>query len=530
MKKAITTVHTIIVILGLLATAGWSAYYLYSQRQFNSENSIKRLPALVERVSSSLERSDTLYDRSFGEEIKQIFAENKDIIALSVYSYDTGVDYFYSRNAQVKVAGENPDSVTGSPEYKGISFSNAIGTVPLQIANKPGSNIDVVFTVLPRTSIFYVLKISLLAVIVLFIITLILIIAFSLSRDSSPKASESDEEEFDSEAGFSVSEPDDSGFDSSFDSDDFSSADDMTIDSELSLDNDSFSMDEEPLDSSDDFDLDLPSDDEFSTDDLDLDLPSGNEPEDTEFKLDDSFDDDLGDLDLPDDDGSDDFSLDEELADIPAEEDLLSMEHEETSSDLSELDMDSDMDLSEDDFDLPEGEDDLMAEEPESLNSDSSEPTLYNPETGLGWEAFLEERLGLELERSASFDQDLVLVMIREIGDSSDMENISSIVREEYSYHDLIFEAGSNTLALIEPNKDLDEAIGDAQSLVKKISSETSSANIKCGLSSRNGRLITGKRLINEADTSLNKADEENPIVGFRSDPERFREYLGKSN
>ena len=546
MKKAITTVHTIIVILGLLATAGWSAYYLYSQRQFNYENSVKRLPVLVDKVSSSLEEQETLYHRAFGDEIKQIFTENKDIVALSIYSYETGVDYFYSRNAQVKVVGDNPDSVTGSPEYKGVSFSNAVGTVPLQIGSRTGSNVDIIFTVLPRISIFYVLKISLLAVIVLFVITLILIIAFSLSKEKSKSSSLQPDESFSSEDDSMESFDSGSPFDNEPVDDDFGS-DDFSMDSELSLDDESFSSDTEDFSapSTDDFDLDLPGEEDFSTDDLDLELPSEEAELDSDFSL----DDDLSDLDLPDvegddsfDDTLDDFSIEDEIPDLPEEEDLMSMDHEETSADLPELDLDSDMpedldmELSDDDFDLPEIDDsdlDLPEDEEfsdEPIEKKASEPTLYNPETGLGWEAFLEERLGLELERSASFDQDLVLLMIRDIGDASDMESVSSIVREEYSYHDLIFEAGNNTLALIEPNKDLDEAIGDAQSLIKKISIETPDANIKCGISSRNGRLITGKRLINEADTSLNKADEENPIVGFRSDPERFREYLGKTN
>lgn len=522
MKKAITTVHTIIVILGLLATAGWSGYYLYNQRQFNTENNASRLPALVQRVSGSLSNSETLYDKGFGEDIKQIFTENKDIIALSIYSYDTGIEYFYSRNGQVKIASEESDALEQNPEYKGLSFSNSIGSVPLQIKNKPGSNIDIIFTVLPRTSVFYVLKIALLAVIILFIITLILIVAFSLSKEKAPrKKSEKDwNEDSDSASDFSDALAEDMR-ESSLDEESF--GDDSFGDD--SFGNDSLSDDSFSSDDSSDFSVD---------DDLDFDLPS-DEPApalDSDFSMDD--DDFSLDTDL------DDMNLEDSIPDIPDEEDLLGMDHEELPSD--DFEDSAATDDSADDFEFPTddslfdemssddlGIDDSHLDEIEPAAGEGS-PTLYNPETGLGWEAFLDERLGLELERSASFDQDLVLLMIRDMGNESEMEQISAAVREEYSYHDLIFEAGKNSLALIEPNKDLDDAISDAQSLIKKLEQESGFSNLKCGLSSRNGRLITGKRLIKEADTSLNKADEENPIVGFRSDPEKFREYLSNKS
>ncbi|QEN07403.1 GGDEF domain-containing protein [Oceanispirochaeta crateris] len=512
MKKAITTVHTIIVILGLLATAAWSATYLYNQRQFNSEKNNQRIPSLVKEVTNSLSSSETLYNKDFGDEIKRIFSENEDITALTIYSYDTGIEYFYSRNGQVSIIN-SANGISQNPEYKGLSFSNSIGSIPLSIKDKPGTNADFIFTVLPRTSIFYVLKISLLAVIILFVITLILIVAFSLSKSKNEDEDEDEDEDIPEwEKNDSQSDPSsldsmhsNDGFDDydsesqtqSEGSDDFASSSDFSLDDDLGLD----SME-----------------DDKNLNDLSIDSA-------------DSFDDlDFGDVDEFD---SDDLNLEDTIPDIPDSEDLVGMDHEELPSSDSMDDLDND-------FDLPEEEDlfDDMSSDDFDLNqeeippvSTSSTPSLYNPETGLGWESFMEERLGLELERSASFDQDLVLLMIRsQSADKEDMDKISSIIKDVYSYQDLIFEAGHDSLALIEPNKDLDEAILGIQSLFKRFETEMDISGIKCGLSSRNGRLITGKRLIKEADSSLNKADDENPIVGFRSDPEKFRDFLSHSS
>ena len=527
MKKAITTVHTIIVILGLLATAAWSGYYLYNQRQFNSERNAQRVPVLLEKVGDALSSSETLYDKQFGSSVRTLFSENQDIMALSIYSYDTGIEYFYSRNGQISIKAADTDSVDQNPVYKGLSFSHSIASVPLSLKDKPGTNMDFVFNVMPRTSIFYVLRIALLAVIVLFILTLILIVAFSLSKNKEPAVSNDDWSESDPEdLSDTLAEPDVDA--SSFD-DDFSDSVsfDEPLGDESSSENMDFSLPEDESfsdDMSDDFseeisdDLSFDNDDSLSDDsDLaDLDLP------DDDFDMDSSDDFNLDDLDEtePDNLDLDDLNLEESIPDIPDAEDLDAMDHEEASS--SE---DDDFSFLEDDLPL----DEVLEDTPSETAAPDAEPTLYNPETGLGWEAFLEERLGLELERAASFDQDLVLLMIRKSTDV-DMELVSSKTKELYSYQDLIFEAGEDALALIDPNKDLDEAIENVQSLFKKLESEDGITGLSCGLSSRNGRLITGKRLIHEADTSLNKCDEDNPIVGFRSDPDRFREYLSKNS
>jgi len=527
MKKAITTVHTIIVILGLLSTAGWSVYYLYNQRQFNSETNAARIPGLVKEVTSAMDSSQSLYDKGFGEDIKKIFSVNQDIIALSIYSYDTGIEYFYSKNGQIGIKNNDSQNLNQTPVYSGLSFSNSIGSTPLYLKEKPGTNIDFIFNVLPRSSVFYVLKISLLAVIVLFVITLFLIVAFSLSKGKKSVEGESEwdnQEDFDdpdSSQEYNRTIEDDSLEANSFDDLDHQDSDDL-----------GFEMSDDTHDSvSDDLDFEMPDDTHDSvSDDLDFEIPDDNHgSESDDFGLDDSLN--LDDLDMEDglsEEFNDNLNLEDSIPDIPDTEDLLGMDHEEMSDSGDQ-----------EDFNFPQEEDlfdemssdDLGLDELNSKDEDPSAPTLYNPDTGLGWESFLEERLGLELERSASFDQDLVLVMIsNDLESNVEMEKISAIVKDVYSYQDLIFEAGKNGLALIEPNKDLDEAIMDVQNLFKRMEQEMDITGLKCGLSSRNGRLITGKRLIKEADTSLNKSDEENPIVGFRSDPERFREYLSHSS
>ena len=52
-------------------------------------------------------------------------------------------------------------------------------------------------------------------------------------------------------------------------------------------------------------------------------------------------------------------------------------------------------------------------------------------------------------------------------------------------------------------------------------------ADIWSGLSSRNGRLVDGKRIMGECIAALGRARKTGSrIVGFEPDPDRYRNYL----
>ncbi len=129
-------------------------------------------------------------------------------------------------------------------------------------------------------------------------------------------------------------------------------------------------------------------------------------------------------------------------------------------------------------------------------------------------------RLELELERAASFNQDLSLLIFS--GKSDTEENI----RNSYTYEDLVFPLENGNVAVIEINKDLDTSLSLTEGFVKKRIETNGSRDLRVGIASRNGRLISAGRLFNEGENALEKTDAEKNIVAFRSDPEKYREYL----
>jgi len=159
-------------------------------------------------------------------------------------------------------------------------------------------------------------------------------------------------------------------------------------------------------------------------------------------------------------------------------------------------------DLSNDDFSFEEPEQDELPEE--TANTDSS----------------FRERLEKELERSASFNQDLSLLIF------SGNPDADNFIKDFFKFDDLIFKLTNGNTAVIEVNRDLDSSMAVAEEMIKEYINKTFDKNLKAGISSRNGRLINAENLITEAESALQKTTGEETIVGFRSDPEKYRIFI----
>lgn len=163
---------------------------------------------------------------------------------------------------------------------------------------------------------------------------------------------------------------------------------------------------------------------------------------------------------------------------------------------------------------------------------------LFDPETGLCWESYLRERLDAELKRSASFEQDLSLLIANfdrcERG-GEEYNLFAKTTQEFFSFKDLSFQFGKSGVSVILPNMDVDHAIRMSEELLKKLTfllqgrkDGLSYLDLFIGLSSRSGRLVEADRMVGEAMAALRKAREERDtrIMAFRPDPEKFRAFL----
>ena len=140
-----------------------------------------------------------------------------------------------------------------------------------------------------------------------------------------------------------------------------------------------------------------------------------------------------------------------------------------------------------------------------------------------------------ELKKSASFDQDLSLTLIGSQSNhiSNNAYEFREILNSHFPFHDLIFRYSDNIYGVLLPNTDLEQGIHQIEIFDQKFVGNSGNFlkfPIMFGISSRNGRLISGNTILKEADTALKKAmrDKNFPIIGFRPNPAHYREYLSK--
>jgi len=164
---------------------------------------------------------------------------------------------------------------------------------------------------------------------------------------------------------------------------------------------------------------------------------------------------------------------------------------------------------------------------------------LFTTRGNIGWESYTRERLESELRRCASFEQDLVFIVMEFLC----VEKISDAVYHQFAdeavsfftMRDLIFERGEKGISIIIPSADLQQGITKSEEFCRRIAEklpETFGGRNKLyiGMSSRSGRLIEADRLMVEASTALEKTQEEpvSTIVAFKSDPEKYRKFIRK--
>lgn len=192
---------------------------------------------------------------------------------------------------------------------------------------------------------------------------------------------------------------------------------------------------------------------------------------------------------------------------------------------------------------VKEAEEDLFEEELIENNSEEKDSSskekesqgLFSPDTGFGWESYMLTRLDNELIRSASIEQDLSLYTIRIPSldwKSQCGKKISEAILQTVKFNDLVFNYKEDGCCAIISELNINQALSKAQELLKNINQiiKDNNSNLKCaiGISARSLRLISGSRLFNESEQALFHAveDEENPIVAFKADSEKYRNYL----
>lgn len=344
------------------------------------------------------------------------------------------------------------------------------------------------------SSIYYYAKISFIIILIVTIITIILIFYInSQEKQFSAKVSS----EADSEL---LSEND---FDSKLQLDENLSGSSSEVDSSFIQQNSVNSID---------LDIDLSSESEQNKNSFDEDSEQISDLEkntemDTEIQQTDSEDDALN----PEDKNNEDSQTENEEKEIPA----------------SLPDYESPMII--ESSDIKENNDAENA--PDSDSSESNPPGLFNPVTGLGWESYLDTRLENEINRAISSEIDISVFIINIPNlerESEESKKVSEYLSLQFQFKDLLFEYKNDCIVAIKISMNLDEALNFADKIHADISHILEQKQCYIGISTRSIRIVSGERLFNEALAAVEHAknEEDSPIIAFRVDVEKYRQFL----
>lgn len=179
-----------------------------------------------------------------------------------------------------------------------------------------------------------------------------------------------------------------------------------------------------------------------------------------------------------------------------------------------------------------------LCDEQEQKQPATSTPQISSI-TGFSLESGLVDVLDAELQQAASNEQDLSLFMIRIPcidWKSEHVSEICSLIMETFKPNDLVFEYKQDGCAAIMRDFTIEQALSVADTLHIQITALLAKYGfdplLGIGISTRSFRLISGKRLFTEAEQALLHAleDKSSPVVAFRVNPEKYRQYLAEEN
>lgn len=181
--------------------------------------------------------------------------------------------------------------------------------------------------------------------------------------------------------------------------------------------------------------------------------------------------------------------------------------------------------------DLPPLDDALSAPMVEDeVRSESPSPSLFSPETGLSWESFLKQRLNHELERSASQNQDLSLILLAMKKGTVEAAVWGAAILEAFPSADLDFEYEGGA-AVVLSGRSLEGALKAARAFVESADRTWPGVVLHAGVASRAGRLVSAETLLAEADSARRRSLSGTVrVLGLKTDPDRYREHLASAS
>lgn len=229
---------------------------------------------------------------------------------------------------------------------------------------------------------------------------------------------------------------------------------------------------------------------------------------------------------------------DTDETDVTVQEEIIdAISDEETSVDEDEVIETKDKENTSSELKSTENKEEIKLpyEDLKPLELDKTPTGLFNPDSGIGWETYLNTRLESELSRAiaSEFDLSLFVFQLPNIARNSQLfHNICNYLSIQFQFKDLLFEYKNDCLVAIRNCMNLDEALTFSDKLFSDIKNMIENNDCYIGISSRSIRMVSGERLLLEAEESLRyaKEDKSSPVVAFKVDSAKYQEFLERNN
>ena len=481
MKNRFIVIYTIFAAAVFVFSISFFGYNLFNEYSTNLEKSDKKFTELVNDIrtlSFSQENNNAAYIQG----IKKSVGDASD------YSY-------------IQVRRNNETVVLyPSGKSKEETISRLVKNFSTNLTvNKQTVNIDCNIYLIRPDSIFYFARISFLMILIITIITIIMIIYLSLTENTSDVISieEDDEEIAADEEGQSDIISDNAQADTA----DSAAADDVKETEE----NEEASTEDDSSSESDSSDENLANEDSMRE------IPN--------FYPDDAFEED--DSEEENNTGAEETEEEKPNSEVTPEEVKAILSGPLTDEQAAAEEKHEEAKLPVDDI--------KPAPVEAPAGSDNEPAGLFDPETGIGWESYLFTRLNNEIDRATASEIDLSLFIIKldSIEKTSEtFKNVCNYLAIQFQFKDLLFEYKNDCIVAIKISMNVDEALNLATKLYSDIRNIVNSSNIRIGISSRSIRMLTGDRLILEAEQAIEHSDEASPVIAFRVDSEKYRQLM----
>lgn len=116
---------------------------------------------------------------------------------------------------------------------------------------------------------------------------------------------------------------------------------------------------------------------------------------------------------------------------------------------------------------------------------------------------------------------------------TEEYRKLIELLSDRLKVQNMVFEGKNDTLIILKQDTNLDENLTLAENTINEIENtfpETKPV-IYTGISNRNCRIVTGERLLFEAEAALEHAEEaEEKVIAFRANTEQYNDFMNQQN